>query len=291
MVPRRVLVIGATGAVGSAVARTAHSHGAQVFLALRDISKVIPGLTATEEQNSRYERVQADLTQPESVRAVVSNTGATHAFIYAALGASPDHMLSSAEALKAAGIERVVLLSSITVHGDLRAIPPTDFIGYEHARVELSLESVFGPQGFVAVRPSYFAKDGKVKWAFPDLKHDFISPDDIGAVSRVPVLLIGPETDLSVVGAIGIIGETINKPVRVTKISPDENIQVMVEKAGVPEPVTKTLTESFAKTNEDQSPINTPLTSEARANIEKYLKRPPVRFLQWVERNEDKCRG
>ncbi|KAL4873781.1 hypothetical protein BDV12DRAFT_159600 [Aspergillus spectabilis] len=309
---RRVLVFGPTGGVGSAVARTAHSYGHKVFLAMRDTSKSIPGLTATEERSSgRYERIHADLTQPDSVRAAVSKTGATHAFIYAALGTTPDHMRSTAEALKAAGTEYVVLLSSFGVQGDIRAIPPADFIAHEHAQVEISLEEVFGPKGYVAVRPSFFAsnslwwqkqivEDGEVKWAFPDLTFDLISPDDIGAVSgRIlagavegeqenPVLLGGPETDLSVAGVIETIARAINKPVKVTKVSPEENVQVLVKKSGLPEPLAKILTGNFARSSEDQPFLQTPLTLEVRLNVEKYLKRPPMRFSEWVERNKDK---
>ncbi|KAL5049658.1 hypothetical protein BDW71DRAFT_152257 [Aspergillus fruticulosus] len=310
MSPRKVIVFGATGDVGSAAARTAHSHGAKVFLALRNVSKPVPGLTATEERNAGYERVQADLTQPDSVRNAVSKTGATHAFIYAGLGVSSDHLFSTAEALKAGGIELVVLLSSFTVQGDIRAIQPSDFIGYAHARVELSLETVFGPRGYIAVRPAFFAsnsrwwqkqivEDGEVRWAFPDLKLDYISPDDIGAVCgtilagafegehETSVFLSGPETDLSVADAIEIIGRAINKPVKSTKISTDENILVMVEKSGTPEPLARILTDSFAQENENQGIMRAD-TPEIRANIERYLKRPATRFSEWVERNKDK---
>ncbi|KAL4733908.1 hypothetical protein BDV11DRAFT_199265 [Aspergillus similis] len=310
MGPRKVIVFGATGDVGSAAARTAHSHGAKVFLALRDISKPVPGLTATEERNAGYERVQADLTQPDTVLTAVSKTGATHAFIYAALGASSDHLFSTAEALKAGGIEFVVILSSFSVQGDIRAVPQSDFVGYAHAQVELSLETVFGPQGYVAVRPAFFAsnsrwwqkqivEDGEVRWAFPDLKLDYISPDDIGAVCgtilagafkgehETPVILCGPETDLSVADAIEVIGRVINKTVKLTKVSTDENIQVLVEKSGLPEPLARVLTDSFARENKTQG-IMRAETPEARANIERYLNRPAMRFSEWVERNKDK---
>ncbi|KAL3430633.1 hypothetical protein BDV09DRAFT_189086 [Aspergillus tetrazonus] len=288
MGPRKVIVFGATGDVGSAAARTAHSHGAKVFLALRDITKPVPGLTATEEQSAGYERVQADLTQPDTVRTAVSKTGATHAFIYAALGSSSDHWLSTAEALKAGGIELVVLLSSFTVQGDIRAIPQSDFIGYAHAQVDNSRwwqKQIF--------------EDGEVKWAFPDLKVDYISPDDIGAVCgtilagafkgehETSVFLCGPETDLSVADAIEIIGRAINKPVKVTKVSTDENIQVMVEKSGTPEPLARLLTGGFALENEHQGMLRA-ATPEIRGNIERYLGRPATRFSEWVERNKDK---
>ncbi|KAL2813727.1 hypothetical protein BJX63DRAFT_213640 [Aspergillus granulosus] len=309
---RKVLVFGPTGGVGSIVARTAHSHGAKVFLAMRDTSKSIPGLAPTEEQKSnRYERIQADLTQPDSVRAAASKTGATYAFIYAALGASPDHMRSTAEALRAGGIEHVVLLSSSAVQGNIRTIQPSNYIGYEHAQVEVSLEDVFGPQGYVAVRPAFFAsnsfwwqkqivEDKEVKWAFPDLKFDFIAPEDIGAVCGTilagaaggeyegPVILFGPEEDLTVAGAIEVIANAIKQPVKVTKISLDEHVQTLVSKSGLPEPLANVLTSNFARLNERQATVDEPLDPEIKANVERYLKRPAMRFVEWAERNKDK---
>ncbi|KAL4809338.1 hypothetical protein BDV18DRAFT_78846 [Aspergillus unguis] len=308
MSPRKALVFGATGGVGSAVARTAQSHGAQVFLALRDTSKPVPGLTFAEERRLGYERVQADLTRPETVSAAVSKTGATHAFIYATIGASPDHLLSTAEALKSSGIEQVVLLSSFGVHGDPRDIPQSDFIGYEHAQVELSVQKVFGPEKFVAIRPAFFSSntlwwksqivvDGEVRWVSPDLKMDYISPEDIGAVSgkilagalegvyESPIVLTGPETDLTVADAIKTIGQVINKPVKVTKVSPEENIQLMISKIGMSESMAKTLTSSFSSGDDGMMSAIAP---ETRGNVEKYLKRPATRFAEWVEQNKDK---
>ncbi|KAI9368418.1 hypothetical protein BJX61DRAFT_550476 [Aspergillus egyptiacus] len=298
---KKVLVFGPTGGVGSAV-----------FLAMRNPSKPIPGLSAEEEQKSeRYERIQSDLNEPDSVRTAVLKTGATHAFIYAAIGSSPDHLRSTAEVLKAAGIKYVVLLSSYTVRGDITAIQPSHPIAYEHAQVEISLEEVFGPKRYVAVRPAFFAsnslwwakqivEDGEVKWAFPDLKFDFISPDDIGAVCGTilagfvdgeqenPVFLAGPEKELSIADAIDIIGQLIKKPTKVTEISPEENVRVLVEKSGMTEMMAKVLTESFVKASENQVFLRAPLTPEMRANIENYLKRPAMRFSEWAGNNKDK---
>jgi len=110
----KTLIFGATGAVGSAAARTAHGHGAEVILASRGISKPIPRLTSTQEQAGGFKRVQADLLNPDSVRAAVTKSGAKHAFIYAALQ-STDYMRATVEALKSAGIEFVVFLSSSSI--------------------------------------------------------------------------------------------------------------------------------------------------------------------------------
>ncbi|KAL4880895.1 hypothetical protein BJY04DRAFT_190328 [Aspergillus karnatakaensis] len=311
MSPRKIVVFGPTGGVGSAVIPVVHSYGHKVFLAMRDPSKLIPGLSVAEEQSSdRYERIQADLNKPDTVRAAVSKTGATHAFLYAALGTTPDHMRGTAEALKAAGIEFVVLLSSSAIHGDARAVEPSDYVAYEHAQVEISLEDVFGPRGYVTVRPAFFSsntlwwqkqivEDGEVRWAFPELNFDLISPDDIGAVcgtilagavegkQEKVIDLAGPETDLSVAGVIETIAKVINKPIKVTKITPEENVQVMAEKSGLGEGLAKVLTGNFARASENQELLSGHLTPEMRSNIEKYLKRPAQRFSEWAEHHKD----
>ncbi|KAL4795663.1 hypothetical protein BDV19DRAFT_362405 [Aspergillus venezuelensis] len=305
MSPRKILVFGATGGVGSAVARSASSHGSKVFLAMRDTSKSIPGLTTADEEAAGYERLQADLNKPDSVREAVSKTGVTHAFIYALLGGgSSDYLLSTVKALKESGIEQVVLLSSYSVQGDIRSIPSSNFIAHGHAQVEVSLDDVFGPQGYVAVRPAFFASntlwwksqilEGDVKWVAPDLKLDYISPNDIGEVCGTilagafegahesPVCLCGPETDLSVADAIGIIGRAIDRPVKVAKVDIDENIQIMI-RSGMSKPEATLVINTFASMGERLH-----VSPEHQANIERYLKRPATRFSEWAEQNKDK---
>lgn len=80
----RVLVFGPTGNVGSIVACTAQQQGAKVFLAMRDTGKPIPSLSALQESDGGFERVQADLMDPVSVRSAVEKTKATAAFVYLA---------------------------------------------------------------------------------------------------------------------------------------------------------------------------------------------------------------
>ncbi|KAH8692926.1 hypothetical protein BGW36DRAFT_385527 [Talaromyces proteolyticus] len=305
---RSVIVFGPTGAVGSAVARTAAALGAKVTLAMRNTSKQIAGLTSAEELSSGYKRVYADLADPDSLRVAVTEAGASHAYIYAMFQDSSDHMRPSAEALKAAGIKFVCLLSSFSVQGDIRAIQPSDPIAFGHAQVEVSLQEVFGPQGYVAIRPAFFASNtlwwrsqllegNEVKFPFPELKLDYISPEDIGAVcgtilavdsgKETAVALVGPE-ELSVSDAIEIIGRAIEKEVKVTKVSQEEGIRILVTKSGLPEALANILSNQFAYLNDNQGYLQTPQFEEARRNIEKYLKRPPMRFSEWVDRNKEK---
>lgn len=152
----KVIVFGPTGAVGSAAARTAHRLEASVTLAMRDTAKSIPGVPSDNAPG--YTRVHADLIDPSSVSTAVRESGATHAFIYM-VHSSPDHMHGTIRALKDAGVSFVVFLSSFTVSGDLHAIRPEDIIDYLHAQVELNLESIFGREHFVALRPGSFASN------------------------------------------------------------------------------------------------------------------------------------
>ncbi|KAL5360612.1 hypothetical protein BJX96DRAFT_72937 [Aspergillus floccosus] len=310
MPSRSVIVFGPTGAVGSATARAAHQNGAKVALAMRDTSKPIPGLDPSEENTDGYQRVQADLSQPYTIRAAVSQTGAKHAFIYMIFGSS-DHMRASIEALKDAGIESVVLLSSLGVQGDLRAASPDDLISYAHAQVEIHLEEVFGKENFIAVRPAFFASNSlwwarpiattaEVQVSFPDVKFDYISPEDIGAVSGAFlsgaaqldeqdnfVYLVGPEM-LSVREAIGVIARVVGKDVTVETVNDEECLQALITKSGLPEPLAKHLMSNFADMREGRGFFGSADLSPYQANIERYVRRPSAKFEQWVEENKEK---
>ncbi|GIK06697.1 hypothetical protein Aspvir_002347 [Aspergillus viridinutans] len=314
MSPPTVIVFGPTGSVGSATALSAHKHNAKVILAMRDTTKSIPGLTSEQETIGNFERVQADLTSPESIHNAVTKTGAKHAFIYIAFGAK-DAMRASIEALKGAGIETVVLLSSISVdmHGDLDAVPPSDFIAFTHAQVEVNLRDVFGEDGYVAIRPAFFASnsmwwrsgvlEGEVKVAYPAARFDYIAPEDIGRVAGVLLVkglpagedgskrsfvgLVGPEK-MSIREALGVIGNAVGKEVKVTKVDEQEALRVMMTENGLPEPVAKTLLVQLRQQEESGGFFNIPWYEEASGNIQRYTGRPSLRFHQWVDLNKEK---
>ncbi|TVY44428.1 Nitrogen metabolite regulation-like protein [Lachnellula occidentalis] len=204
----KTLIFGATGAVGSATARTAQEHGAKVILARRCISKPIPGLTSAQEQAGGFERVQADPLDPDSVRAAVMKSGAKHAFIYAALQ-STDYMRATIE-------------------------------------IEKNIADIFGPQKWVRVRPGWFASntsqwkpmiaDGKVKILYPYATFELISPEDIG---RGCGAITGRQFDPR--DAIAAIGKVLGRDIRVTALNEDVGFEKMANHfagAGVPESAT-----------------------------------------------------
>ena len=199
----KVIVFGATGNVGSYVATTAQKNGALVTLAMRDTSKTIPTLSKEDEASGNYKRIQADLTKPETVTAAVKESGAKSAFIYL-MQTSQDGMKSIIQTLKDAGITFVVFLSSYTIRGNPADIPPADLIPFIHARVELSLEEVYGSANYVTLRPGGFAtnvlhwkKDldqGHVRLYCPKAQFDYITPEDMGQVGGV-ILAGGKQVD------------------------------------------------------------------------------------------------
>ncbi|KAJ7666895.1 hypothetical protein DFH06DRAFT_1322873 [Mycena polygramma] len=263
-----VLVFGATGAVGSACARHAHSLGATVTLAVRDINKPIPGLSLEQEKAAGYKRAQADLTKPETITEAVAQSGAKHAFVYLvhAPGA-PDANRAALKALKAAGVEFVVFLSSFTVapyEPSIDSIPAEEYIPYAHAQVELALRDVFG-SSYVALRPGGFVsntlrwasqfKSGVVKMPHPEAKFDWIVREDIGRAGgtilaggpsstggKTDVLLCGPKL-ITQGDAAHIIGKVVGKEVAVEAVSDDEALKVM--SAHMPEHIAKHLIKSL----------------------------------------------
>ena len=306
MASRKVIVFGPTGAVGSAAARTAEELGAKVVLAMRDTEKSIPGIDTEKEKQGSFERVHADLTKPDTVRDAVNKTGAKYAFIYCAHG-TLDNMKSTIEALKSAGIDLVVFLSSFTVRGDLTAIQPGEIIPYVHAQVEINLGEIFGPDGVVAVRPGSFSsntlqyKSGLekdiVKIYAPDAKVDCIVPEDIGRVcgkvlakgpqdEQRAIYLYGPEL-LSQMDSVRILAKALGKNPKIEIANEQDAYKMFVEERGVPVPVAKYMIrqagENLAKQNQV---FGYPVSEEQLSNVQKYSGRKGMTFEEWAEQNK-----
>ncbi|KAI6375099.1 hypothetical protein MCOR25_002993 [Pyricularia grisea] len=301
----KFIVFGPTGKIGSAAAQTAHKLGAEVFLAMRDTTKPIPGLDAA----GNLERVQADLTDPASVRGAVEKTGAKHAFIYLAHGGEPG-MRSTVEALKAGGVEFVVFISSFYTFGDdpHAAAESDDAITKYHGMVEVSLHEVFGPRNYIALRPGYFAsnleryaaliKSGKATLDNPEWKWDYIVPDDIGAVAgnlgakgpaaiksevdegRSHIVLLGAQF-ISLREAAQLAAQTAGLPeLAVEGFENDqEALKYLVETYHLPAPIALSLlTPQDVYTEEG-------LRTGAE-NVQKFSGRPPTTLRDWLEVNK-----
>jgi uncharacterized protein YbjT (DUF2867 family) len=308
MPPRKIIVFGPTGAVGSATALTAAELGGQVFLAMRDTAKPIPGLTADIEKIGNFERVHADLTKPDTVRDAVTKTGATYAFVYLAHGTS-DNMKATIAALKAAGVELVVFLSSFTVRGDLKAIQPSEAIPYIHAQVELSFAEVYGADGFIAVRPGSFASNsrqykegfekGEIKVFGPDARVDSIVQEDIGRVcgtvlakglqeggERV-IYLYGPEV-ITQLDQVRILAGVLGKDPKIVVASEEDARKMFVEERKMPAPYAEYMMRVVKRSGTGGlEVVGYPVKEEELSNVEKYSGRKGTTFEEWAEQNKN----
>ena len=269
--------------------------------------KSIPGLSTEQEKSGHYSRVQADLTRPDTVSAAVSEAGAKGAFIYLAHD-TPDHMKATIQALKDAGIEFVVFLSSYTVQGALSAIPPSDIIPFMHAQIELNLEAIFGSTNYVAVRPGAFATnvitwlkkgivESEVRSYRPHSMFDYITPVDMGRVSGTIlatgrqqdgeklVYLFGPEM-VPQSDALAIISSVLGKDIKVTSIDAEAGVEEF-KASGLPESLARYLIEKLGDHGEGVAKSDPALYEQGVANVQKYSGKPPTGFREWAERNKE----
>ncbi|KAL8303317.1 hypothetical protein RB600_006975 [Gaeumannomyces tritici] len=319
MASPKLIVFGPTGDIASVAALTARGLGAHVVLAMRDPSKPIPGLAAELEARGGFERVRADLADPDSVAAAVTTTGATRAVFYVDF-ASTDGMLATVRALHGAGVDSPVLISSASVHN--RGVPlerlvthgADEPIARAHAAVELSLRAVYGPGGYVALRPGFFASNsrrwlgggqlasGRVTLDFPGRVFDWIAPPDIGRVAAHVALRAGGAREVvaEAGGAEGIVlmGPRLLSGREGTQViaraagfgevgieeilDEDAAVRHMVEKQGLPEIFARTLAKhgvDYAMTEEN--------TTVGPANVVKFGDGKITSLEEWAAAHKE----
>ncbi|KAH8646138.1 hypothetical protein BX600DRAFT_477189 [Xylariales sp. PMI_506] len=312
MASNATIVFGATGHVASVVARTAQAQGAKVFLATRDLEKAIPGISTENEQSGGFERVYADVTKPETVTAAVQKTGAKRAFIYLLFR---QDMKPSVEALKAAGVEFVVFLSSSSVTGDIRSIGQDNFIAWQHAQVEIALSDTFGPDNYVAVRPGYFAtntlswkamiKTNQVKIVYPGVYFDYVSHSDIGRVcgsllAKGPqvfetqaghnVVRVGGPAVLTQRDAALTVGKVLGKELEIIDLDDQAGTDFYTQVMKLPEVQAKGLVGMLkARSGGTISSAGYvgPIYEESVANVERFSGQPATPYAQWVAENKE----
>ncbi|KAF7297634.1 NmrA domain-containing protein [Mycena kentingensis (nom. inval.)] len=301
-----VIVFGPTGAVGGSVVLEASSRGAKVWLAMRDTTKAIPRLDVAAGLGD-LPRVRADLSDPASVTAAIQTSNAKAAFVYLVFGA-PDQCAASVKAMRAAGVEHVVFLSSYTVSmaQDPRTIPPEKWMPYAHAQVEIALEDAGFPTA-VALRPSWFASNfftifldrsvspPKGTLVYEDSVTDNGTPEDIGAVGGA--LLVEPPADTSgrrIVYLFGRENKTFKESWELVKkitgrsdidtsvISPEDLIAGMMQK-GFPEALAKNIVESMEHT---RGGYPEEIYKPNAQNVKKYTGREPMPFEEWLEKHK-----
>ncbi len=171
-----ILVTGATGNIGSALLEELHARGVRPLRGLtRDAARaVFP---------DGVEAIEGDFAEPASLKPVLE--GVRSLFLLSRLGSDADIL----EAARQAGVERVVLVSSITVQTHPHLGP---------AGENLAVEQLLKASGmaWTILRPTQFASNA-LMWAASIRGHETvrapyaetalptIHPADIAAVARV----------------------------------------------------------------------------------------------------------
>ncbi|KAF5702602.1 hypothetical protein FMUND_13416 [Fusarium mundagurra] len=305
----KAIIFGATGAVGRAAALEAQSRGAKVTLAMRNTKKPIPGFTPDLEKKLGFTRVQADLSDPQSIERAVSESGATVAFSYILFEAE-DGLLGTYNAMKRAGITHVVLLSwfCVTENGGAKPSSEADeILAVVHGKAELALAE--SGIAYTVIRPAYFSsnirmleewdevKSGQLELAHPDASFDYLAPEDVGALAGARVAATPPSKEL-VISQCGpellsqrtawnVVSEGLGMDISIKEINSDEHREKLRSR-GFPEPMIKSAVERLADLARDPASLYEPeMYKEASMNFRKYTGRQPTTFKAWVDKHRE----
>ena len=224
-----LLVFGPTGKLGSEVVRLLSKAGVSARAFARDPARVKAGPSV--------EVVRGDLEDRASVDRAVA--GIEAAFL--ATAPNPGHELGVIEAARAAGVRKVVKVSSMAIDGD-----PDDRIARGHATAEQALKS--SGMAWTILRPGMFAQNflafaesirrtGRIVASAGRGKAAPIDARDIAAVGVQTLLdpkhdgqtylLTGPEP-VGYADAARAIGTALGKPVEYADVPPEETRKALL---------------------------------------------------------------
>jgi len=268
-----ILVTGASGHVGRAVLDQLLAAGVAVRASSRD--------PRAARLPADVPVVAADLTRPETLPTALD--GVTRVFLYA----QPEGIDGFVQAAQAAGVERVVLLSSSSV---VAPGAPDDPIARRHREVEQALER--SGLAWTFVRPGAFATnalgwarsiraEGVVRLPYPRAESAPIHEADIAAVAVAALtgealrdaapVLTGPES-LTQERQVTLIGEAIGRDVRCVELTPDQARDAMAR--SMPPPFVDTLLRMWSATDGVPATI-----SDA---VMRITSRPGRNFALWA---------
>jgi len=270
-----ILITGATGNVGRQVVTRLLAAGQDVRALTRNPAKA--ALPAAVEV------VQGDLAEPKTHPAALE--GVRAAFLFAVPDAAPAFLTAA----KAAGVERVVFLSSGSVQDGVDKQP--NAIAGWHAEIEDAIRDS-GLQ-WTLLRPHAFAANA-LQWAEQLRAGDVIRgayaqavtapihEADIAAVGALALVedghagavheLTGPES-LTHADQAQIIGEVLGRPVRYEELDPAAVRAAMIARH-IPASIADTLLELGRES------LGKP--ARVTATVDRITGHPARTFAQWV---------
>ncbi|TVT54656.1 NAD-dependent epimerase/dehydratase family protein [Amycolatopsis rhizosphaerae] len=276
-----LLITGATGNIGRELVGQLAGQETGLRVLVRD-----PARAAALPE--RVERVMGDLGDPSSLARAFD--GIQGLFLLNP-GLGIDYTEHAVAAARAAGVRRIVLLSSINVLGD-----PMPAMGHWHHERE-EIVRAGGIPGTI-LRPAGFMTNA-LEWV-PTLRdggyvldpigpgrHAPIDPADIAAVAARALtedghdgreyLLTGGEA-LTVAEQVQILGTVLGRTIEVREAGTPEEIVRSRYSQGASPALADALLESLTRARADTTGVRTD-------TVARLLGRAPVTFRVWCERN------
>lgn len=280
-----ILVIGATGNVGSQTVAQLREKGAEFSALVRDPgTAALPGGTRT---------VRGDLTDPAGLRAALDAADGPGR-LDAVFLMWPLHGTDVAEevvGLLAERARRIVYLSTRGVPDDDASEPAEGIIGFHTVmerlvRAHATEWTLLRPGGFAANTLGWapeFRAGGPVRMPYPGASRSLIHEADIAAVAVKALLtdgLVARKPELTGPASVTMeeqartIGEVLGHPVEVEKVSPEQARDDFLAQ-GMPPAYATGIVEAHARMEAHPETV----TSE----VEEITGRPACTYRRWAE--------
>jgi uncharacterized protein YbjT (DUF2867 family) len=267
-----ILVTGATGTVGRLVVAALRARGEE------------PRRFVRNPQAAGPNDVVGDLADPTTL----ALDGVEALFLLTTGSAIAEHDAAVAKRARAAGVKRIVKLSSLDV-----ARPDTAATGVWHGAGEAAIRAsgiawtFVRPVGFMSNALSWapaIAHDGVVRSSTGDGRIAMIHPADIAAVAATALLGGWEEQALAITGPraltyaemVACLGDVLGRSLRFEAIS-DEAARARLG-ARLPDDVADALVGLWRSVREGQVAMTT-------GEVERVTGRTPRTFRQWCEEN------
>ncbi|MFF5232879.1 SDR family oxidoreductase [Dactylosporangium sp. NPDC000521] len=278
-----ILLTGATGTVGRAVARQLLEAGEPVRALTRDPARAAPLLPEVE-------LVAGDLGDPDSLPSTLD--GVDRVFLLSVGPRKAEHDAHLAQAAAKAGVARLVALSSLAAEED-----PDGLLGRWHADGERAVRDA-GP-AWTIVRPGGFMSNalewapsvreaGVVRAPFGDLRASIVDPRDIAAVVVAAlngghdgaVLPLSGPAAISPAEQVEVLAGVLGRPLRFEELDVAQARAAMARR--VPAEVVDAVLAARAAAG--------PFRARVLPTVEDVTGRVPRSFRQWAEDHADTFR-